>query len=96
MEALPKVFILKTKPSHTHELFQYLCTNVMNILQVVLPELAMIRIAAHEESGRLVGHRVLPVLGLCPGYRHVNLRTELGLPLPASLLLLVVVKVRNL
>ncbi|XP_026732316.1 1-phosphatidylinositol 4,5-bisphosphate phosphodiesterase classes I and II [Trichoplusia ni] len=60
--------------------------------KVVLPELAMIRIAAHEESGRLVGHRVLPVLGLCPGYRHVNLRTELGLPLPASLLLLVVVK----
>ncbi|KAG6445677.1 1-phosphatidylinositol 4,5-bisphosphate phosphodiesterase classes I and II isoform X2 [Manduca sexta] len=60
--------------------------------KVVLPELAMIRIAAHEESGRLVGHRVLPVVGLCPGYRHVNLRTDLGLPLPASLLLLVVVK----
>ncbi|XP_061730054.1 1-phosphatidylinositol 4,5-bisphosphate phosphodiesterase classes I and II isoform X1 [Cydia pomonella] len=61
--------------------------------KVVLPELAMIRIAAHEESGRLLGHRVLPVVGLCPGYRHVNLRTELGLPLPASLFLLVVVKV---
>ncbi|XP_063626366.1 1-phosphatidylinositol 4,5-bisphosphate phosphodiesterase classes I and II [Cydia splendana] len=60
--------------------------------KVVLPELAMIRIAAHEESGRLLGHRVLPVVGLCPGYRHVNLRTELGLPLPASLFLLVVVK----
>ncbi|XP_026315817.1 1-phosphatidylinositol 4,5-bisphosphate phosphodiesterase classes I and II-like [Hyposmocoma kahamanoa] len=63
-----------------------------NFKKVVLPELAMIRIAAHEESGRLIGHRVLPVVGLCPGYRHVNLRTELGLPLPASLLLLVVVK----
>ncbi|KAJ2949970.1 hypothetical protein O0L34_g11295 [Tuta absoluta] len=60
--------------------------------KVVLPEVAMIRIAAHEESGRLIGHRVLPVVGLCPGYRHVNLRTELGLPLPGSLLLLVVVK----
>ncbi|XP_063534095.1 1-phosphatidylinositol 4,5-bisphosphate phosphodiesterase classes I and II [Cydia strobilella] len=60
--------------------------------KVVLPELAMIRIAAHEESGRLLGHRVLPVVGLCPGYRHVNLRTELGLPLAASLFLLVVVK----
>ncbi|XP_052754669.1 1-phosphatidylinositol 4,5-bisphosphate phosphodiesterase classes I and II [Galleria mellonella] len=60
--------------------------------KVVLPKLAMIRIAAHEESGRLLGHRVLPVVGLCPGYRHVNLRTDLGLPLPASLLLLVVVK----
>lgn len=60
--------------------------------KVVLPELAMIRIAAHEDNGRLLGHRVLPVVGLCPGYRHVNLRTELGLPLVASLLLLVVVK----
>ncbi|XP_032515580.2 1-phosphatidylinositol 4,5-bisphosphate phosphodiesterase classes I and II [Danaus plexippus] len=60
--------------------------------KVVLPELAMVRIAAHEEGGRLVGHRVLPVLGLCPGYRHVGLRTELGLPLPASLLLHVQVK----
>ncbi|CAH1646804.1 unnamed protein product [Spodoptera littoralis] len=60
--------------------------------KVVLPELAMLRIAAHEEGGRLLGHRVLPVLGLCPGYRSVNLRTDLGLPLPASLLLLVVVK----
>ncbi|CAH0714169.1 unnamed protein product, partial [Brenthis ino] len=60
--------------------------------KVVLPELAMLRIAAHEESGRLLGHRVLPVLGLCPGYRHVGLRTELGLPLTASLLLHVQVK----
>ncbi|XP_045447593.1 1-phosphatidylinositol 4,5-bisphosphate phosphodiesterase classes I and II [Melitaea cinxia] len=60
--------------------------------KVVLPELAMLRIAAHEESGRLLGHRVLPVLGLCPGYRHVGLRAELGLPLPASLLLHVQVK----
>ncbi|RVE52618.1 hypothetical protein evm_002737 [Chilo suppressalis] len=60
--------------------------------KVVLPDLAMLRIAAHEESGRLLGHRVLPVVGLCPGYRHVQLRTDLGLPLPASLLLLVVVK----
>ncbi|XP_012521897.1 1-phosphatidylinositol 4,5-bisphosphate phosphodiesterase classes I and II isoform X2 [Monomorium pharaonis] len=61
--------------------------------KVVLPELASIRIAAYEESGRLIGHRVLPVVGLCPGYRHVALRTECGQPLPlASLFLHVVVK----
>lgn len=48
---------------------------------------------AYEESGRFIGHRVLPVVGLCPGYRHVNLRTELGQPIPlATLFLLVVVK----
>ncbi|XP_015596066.1 1-phosphatidylinositol 4,5-bisphosphate phosphodiesterase classes I and II isoform X2 [Cephus cinctus] len=61
--------------------------------KVVLPELASIRIAAYEESGRLIGHRVLPVVGLCPGYRHVALRTECGQPLPlACLFLHVIVK----
>ncbi|KAK6642093.1 hypothetical protein RUM44_013816 [Polyplax serrata] len=61
--------------------------------KVVLPELASLRISAYEESGRFIGHRVLPVTGLCPGYRHVSLRTEAGQPLPlATLFLLVVVK----
>lgn len=59
----------------------------------MLPELASIRIAVYEESGRFIGHRVLPVIGLCPGYRHVALRTEGGQPLPmASLFLHVIVK----
>lgn len=66
---------------------------LFSLLQVVLPELAVIRIAAYEESGKFIGHRVLPVIGLCPGYRHVTLRTEAGQPLPlATLFLLVVVK----
>ena len=61
--------------------------------KIVLPELAVIRIAAFEESGKMIGHRILPVVGLCPGYRHLHLRTELGQPLPLStLFLLVVVK----
>nr|NP_001259818.1 phospholipase C at 21C, isoform G [Drosophila melanogaster]AGB92355.1 phospholipase C at 21C, isoform G [Drosophila melanogaster] len=61
--------------------------------KVVLPELASIRIAAYEEGGKLIGHRVLPVIGLCPGYRHVNLRSEVGQPIAlASLFLCVVVK----
>lgn len=64
--------------------------------KVVLPELASIRIAAYEEGGKFIGHRVLPVIGLCPGYKHVTLRTELGLPIPLStLFLFVVVKVRT-
>ena len=49
--------------------------------QVVLPDLAVLRIAAYEESGKLVGHRVLPVVGLCPGYRHLPLFNEVGQPL---------------
>lgn len=61
--------------------------------QVVLPELAAVRITAYEEGGKFVGHRVLPVIGLCPGYRHVNLRNELGQPLlMATLFLCIVVK----
>lgn len=73
-----------------------LCIQLMHSLccQVVLPELAVIRITAYEDSGKFIGHRVLPVVGLCPGYRHVSLRTEGGQPLPlATLFLLIVVKV---
>ncbi|XP_045479172.1 1-phosphatidylinositol 4,5-bisphosphate phosphodiesterase classes I and II isoform X2 [Harmonia axyridis] len=61
--------------------------------KVVLPELASIRIVVYEDSGKFIGHRILPVVGLCPGYRHVNLRNEIGQPLPlATLFLHVVVK----
>lgn len=58
-----------------------------------MPDLASIRIAAYEESGKMIGHRVLPVIGLCPGFRHVGLRNESGQSLPlATLFLCVVVK----
>ncbi|XP_055840041.1 1-phosphatidylinositol 4,5-bisphosphate phosphodiesterase classes I and II isoform X3 [Episyrphus balteatus] len=61
--------------------------------KVVLPELASIRIAAFEEGGKFIGHRVLPVIGLCPGYRHVNLRSEMGQAMGlASLFLCIIVK----
>lgn len=64
--------------------------------KVVLPELASIRITAYEEGGKSIGHRVLPVIGMCPGYKHVTLRTDLGLPIPlATLFLCIVVKVSN-
>lgn len=49
--------------------------------KVVLPELACIRFAAYEESGKFIGHRIVPVVGLRPGYRHVTLRNESGQPL---------------
>lgn len=38
-------------------------------------------LAAYEESGKLIGHRILPVVGLRPGYRHISLRNEIGQPL---------------
>jgi phosphatidylinositol phospholipase C beta len=61
--------------------------------KVVLPQLASLRITAYEENGKFLGHRILPVIGLCPGYRHVTLRNEIGQALPlATLFLCIVVK----
>ena len=34
-----------------------------------------------EETGKLIGHRVLPLDGLQAGYRHISLRTEGNFPL---------------
>lgn len=60
----------------------------MYLFQVVLPQLASLRLAVFEESGKLIGHRVIPVVGLCPGYRHVVLRNEMGQPLACGTLFL--------
>jgi len=35
--------------------------------QVVLPNLAVIRIGVYEETGKIIGHRVLSVEALRPG-----------------------------
>lgn len=59
--------------------------------KVVLPDLASLRIAAYEEVGRsnkLVGYRILPVVGLRPGYRHLPLRSESNQPLTLPTLFL--------
>lgn len=49
--------------------------------KVVLPDLACLRIGVNDDNGKLLGHRVLPVVGLRPGYRHICLRNESGQPL---------------
>jgi len=49
--------------------------------KVILPQLAELRIAAYEDNGKLIGHRVLPVTGLSAGYRHIKLRNESYQPL---------------
>ncbi|GLH02475.1 1-phosphatidylinositol 4,5-bisphosphate phosphodiesterase [Gryllus bimaculatus] len=51
---------------------------------VVLPDLALLRVSAMEEGGRLLGQRVLPLDGLQPGYRHIPLRSEANQPLPLA------------
>ncbi|XP_052272582.1 1-phosphatidylinositol 4,5-bisphosphate phosphodiesterase beta-1-like isoform X3 [Dreissena polymorpha] len=49
--------------------------------KVVLPNLAVIRIGVYEETGKMIGHRVLYVQALRPGYRHISLRNECNQPL---------------
>eukprot|EP00079_Xenopus_tropicalis_P035132 XP_017948903.1 PREDICTED: 1-phosphatidylinositol 4,5-bisphosphate phosphodiesterase beta-3 isoform X2 [Xenopus tropicalis] len=55
--------------------------------KVVLPTLASLRIAVFEEGGKFVGHRILPVSAIRPGYHYICLRNELNQPvcLPALL-----------
>ena len=48
---------------------------------MVLPDLAVLRIAVFEETGKLIGQRILPLDGLQAGYRHISLRTEANFPL---------------
>ncbi|XP_025105032.1 1-phosphatidylinositol 4,5-bisphosphate phosphodiesterase beta-4-like isoform X2 [Pomacea canaliculata] len=49
--------------------------------KVVLPELAVLRVAVYEDTSKLIGQRILPLDGLQAGYRHISLRTESNFPL---------------
>uniref|UniRef100_A0A8C6LZI6 Phosphoinositide phospholipase C n=1 Tax=Nothobranchius furzeri TaxID=105023 RepID=A0A8C6LZI6_NOTFU len=49
--------------------------------QVILPSLASVRISAYEENGRFIGHRVLPVSAIRPGFHYICLKNELNQPL---------------
>uniref|UniRef100_A0A915JN46 1-phosphatidylinositol 4,5-bisphosphate phosphodiesterase n=1 Tax=Romanomermis culicivorax TaxID=13658 RepID=A0A915JN46_ROMCU len=49
--------------------------------KIVLPELAVFRIAVYDENNRLLGQRILPLDGLQAGYRHISLRTETSVPM---------------
>uniref|UniRef100_A0A8C4ZK16 Phosphoinositide phospholipase C n=1 Tax=Gadus morhua TaxID=8049 RepID=A0A8C4ZK16_GADMO len=44
--------------------------------KVVLPTLASLRIAVFEEGGKVIGHRIIPVSAIRPGYRYIGLRNE--------------------
>ncbi|XP_032820969.1 1-phosphatidylinositol 4,5-bisphosphate phosphodiesterase beta-1-like isoform X2 [Petromyzon marinus] len=49
--------------------------------KVVLPALASLRVAVFEDSGKFIGHRILPVSAMRPGYHHICLRNESNQPL---------------
>ncbi|KAJ8341767.1 hypothetical protein SKAU_G00340580 [Synaphobranchus kaupii] len=49
--------------------------------KVILPDLAVLRIAVFDDSNKLIGQRILPLDGLQTGYRHISLRNEGNKPL---------------
>ncbi|KAM9317409.1 1-phosphatidylinositol 4,5-bisphosphate phosphodiesterase beta-4 [Gastrophryne carolinensis] len=49
--------------------------------KVILPDLAVLRIAVYDENNKLIGQRILPLDGLQAGYRHISLRNEGNRPL---------------
>lgn len=40
----------------------------------------------YEESGKLLGQRILPLDGLQAGYRHISLKTEANFPMALPML----------
>lgn len=49
--------------------------------QVILPDLAVLRIGVYDDNNKLIGQRLLPLDGLQAGYRHISLRNEGNKPL---------------
>ncbi|XP_076834770.1 1-phosphatidylinositol 4,5-bisphosphate phosphodiesterase beta-4 isoform X2 [Brachyhypopomus gauderio] len=49
--------------------------------KVILPDLAVLRIAVFDDNNKLIGQRILPLDGLQTGYRHISLRNEGNKPL---------------
>mgnify|MGYP001811008773 CR=1 FL=1 len=44
--------------------------------KIIMPELALLKLTAYDDQNKLVGQRVLPIVGLRPGYRYVCLKNE--------------------
>ncbi|XP_077170721.1 1-phosphatidylinositol 4,5-bisphosphate phosphodiesterase beta-1 isoform X2 [Paroedura picta] len=76
---------LKTKTSQGNAVNPVWEDELVVFKKVVLPSLACLRIAVYEEGGKFIGHRILPVSAIRPGYHYISLRNErnLSLTLPA-------------
>uniref|UniRef100_A0A8C5GYX7 1-phosphatidylinositol 4,5-bisphosphate phosphodiesterase n=1 Tax=Gouania willdenowi TaxID=441366 RepID=A0A8C5GYX7_GOUWI len=44
--------------------------------KILLPEMAALRIVVHEENGKFVGHRIIPLHAIQSGFHHIALRSE--------------------
>lgn len=71
----------RTKTIPNNGLNPYYNEDPFVFRKIILPDLACLRIGVFEETGKLLGQRVLPLDGLQAGYRHISLRTEGNFPL---------------
>ncbi|XP_037652117.1 1-phosphatidylinositol 4,5-bisphosphate phosphodiesterase beta-2 isoform X2 [Sebastes umbrosus] len=53
--------------------------------KILLPEMASLRIVVHEENGKFLGHRIIPLDAIQSGFHHICLHSEsnMALTLPA-------------
>uniref|UniRef100_A0A8D0H8G1 Phosphoinositide phospholipase C n=1 Tax=Sphenodon punctatus TaxID=8508 RepID=A0A8D0H8G1_SPHPU len=72
---------LKTKTSQGNAINPVWEEEPIVFKKVVLPSLACLRIAVYEEGGKFIGHRILPVSAIRPGYHYICLRNEKNQPL---------------
>nr|AAF79180.1 phospholipase C [Doryteuthis pealeii] len=71
----------KTKTVNNNGMDPYYNENAFVFKKVVLPDLAVVRIIVNEDGGKFIGHRLMPLDGIKPGYRHIPLRNESNRPL---------------
>uniref|UniRef100_A0A8C9VEJ7 Phosphoinositide phospholipase C n=1 Tax=Scleropages formosus TaxID=113540 RepID=A0A8C9VEJ7_SCLFO len=50
--------------------------------KILLPEMASLRMVVYDESGKFLGHRIIPVDAIQSGFHHICLRSESNMPLP--------------
>ncbi|XP_069000289.1 1-phosphatidylinositol 4,5-bisphosphate phosphodiesterase beta-1-like [Embiotoca jacksoni] len=68
---------LKTKTSQNNNAINPVWDEEPIVFKkVILPTLASLRIGAFEEGGKFIGHRIIPVSAIRPGYRYIGLRNE--------------------
>lgn len=66
----------KTKTSQSNAVNPVWDEDPIVFKKVVLPTLALLRIAVYEENGKFIGHRIIPVCAIRPGYHYVSLKNE--------------------
>ena len=82
----PSTFLANWLHSKVISLHVFISLQRINLLscqcvpQVVLPNLATLHVAAYDEKGKLIGHRLLPVSALRPGKIHTTLLIYIDFP----------------